>query len=57
MQFVLSKNKQKCFPTSCFHPDVDDYYHDDDDEDYGEDDDGLFFSVETHPHHQCMCLV
>ena len=38
---------------------------DDDDEDYDDDDDddddeyvdGLFFSMETHPHHHCMCLV
>ena len=34
---------------------------DDDDDDYDpdddDDDDGRFFSLETLPHRQCMCLV
>ena len=60
----MSKNKKKCFPTSRFHPHVDDVV-DDDDEDYDDDNDddddedgyGLFFSMETHPHRQCIYLV
>ena len=36
-----------------------DYDHDDDDggDDDDDDDDGWFLSLETLPHHQCMCLV